>query len=84
MSEFEASLVYRVSSRTARAIQRNPVLKNQKNKKRKKKKREDSFFYTSKQGISTYPIIPLYNSSGLPGPEPGNPLSQWFSTFLML
>jgi hypothetical protein len=31
ISEFEASLVYRVSSRTARAIQRNPVLE----KKRK-------------------------------------------------
>ena len=27
ISEFEDSLVYRVSSRTARAIQRNPVLK---------------------------------------------------------
>jgi hypothetical protein len=30
ISEFEASLVYRVSSRTARAIQRIPVLKKQK------------------------------------------------------
>jgi hypothetical protein len=30
ISEFEASLVYKVSSRTARAIQRNPVLKNKK------------------------------------------------------
>jgi hypothetical protein len=30
ISEFEASLVYKVSSRTARAIQRNPVSKNQK------------------------------------------------------
>jgi hypothetical protein len=29
ISEFEAGLVYRVSSRTARAIQRNPVSKNQ-------------------------------------------------------
>jgi hypothetical protein len=29
-SEFETSLVYRVSSRTARAAQRNFVLKNQK------------------------------------------------------
>jgi hypothetical protein len=29
ISEFEASLAYRVSSRTARAIQRNPVLKKQ-------------------------------------------------------
>jgi hypothetical protein len=37
ISEFEASLVYRVSSRTGRAIQRNPVLKNQTKKKKKKK-----------------------------------------------
>ena len=28
LCEFEASLVYRVSSRTARATQRTPVLKN--------------------------------------------------------
>jgi hypothetical protein len=35
ISEFEASLVYKVSSRTARAIQRNPVSKNQKKKKKK-------------------------------------------------
>jgi hypothetical protein len=51
ISEFEASLVYRVSSRTARAIQRNPVSKNktknkqtktnkQTNKQKKKKKKE--------------------------------------------
>jgi hypothetical protein len=32
ISEFKASLVYRMSSRTARAIQRNPVSKNQKRK----------------------------------------------------
>jgi hypothetical protein len=41
ISEFKNSLVYRVSSRTARATQRNPVSKKQ-NKKikggRKKKK----------------------------------------------
>jgi hypothetical protein len=36
ISEFEASLVYKVSSRTARATQRNPVLKNQEKKKKKK------------------------------------------------
>jgi hypothetical protein len=30
--EFEASLIYKVSSRTARAIQRNPVLKNKQTK----------------------------------------------------
>jgi hypothetical protein len=37
ISEFEANLVYRVSSRIARATQRNPVLKNQKKKKKKDK-----------------------------------------------
>jgi hypothetical protein len=39
ISEFEASPVYRMSSRTARAIQRNPVSKKQ-NKKKKKKEKE--------------------------------------------
>jgi hypothetical protein len=34
ISEFEASLVYKVSSRTARATQRNPASKK-KNKKQK-------------------------------------------------
>jgi hypothetical protein len=38
ISEFEASLVYKVSSRTARTIQRNPVSKNQKKKKKERKK----------------------------------------------
>jgi hypothetical protein len=38
VSELKASLVYRVSSRTARAIQRNPVSKNQKKKEKKGKK----------------------------------------------
>jgi hypothetical protein len=37
ISEFEASRLYKVRSRTARAIQRNPVSKNQ-NKKQKNKK----------------------------------------------
>jgi hypothetical protein len=36
-SEFEASLVYKVSSRTTRAMQRNPVSKNQKEKKKRKR-----------------------------------------------
>jgi hypothetical protein len=47
ISEFEASLVYRVSSRTARDIQKNPVLKKTKTKtktttknKKQKNKRE--------------------------------------------
>jgi hypothetical protein len=37
-SEFEASLVYRVSSRTARAIQTKFVLKTKKKKREKKRK----------------------------------------------
>jgi hypothetical protein len=41
ISEFEASLVYKVSSRTARAIQRNPVSKNQKTKKQNKTKQKN-------------------------------------------
>jgi hypothetical protein len=42
ISEFEASLVYRVSSRTARATQRNPVSKNKtkQNKQTKNKNKK--------------------------------------------
>jgi hypothetical protein len=39
ISEFEASLVYKVSSRTDRAIQRNPVSKKRKKEKKKEKKK---------------------------------------------
>jgi hypothetical protein len=39
ISEFEASLVYRVSPRAARATQRNPVSKNKKTKTKNKKKK---------------------------------------------
>jgi hypothetical protein len=41
ISEFEASLVYRVSSRTTGAIQRCPVSKNKQKKKKKKKKKKE-------------------------------------------
>jgi hypothetical protein len=37
ISEFKACLVYKVSARTARAIQRNPDLKKTKTKKQKQK-----------------------------------------------
>ena len=37
ISEIETSLVYRVSSRTARAIQRNPLSEKTKNKQTNKK-----------------------------------------------
>jgi hypothetical protein len=39
ISEFEVSLVSKVSSRTARATQRIPVLKKKEKKKKKKKKK---------------------------------------------
>jgi hypothetical protein len=39
ISEFQDSLVYKVSSRTARPIQRKPVSKNQIKKKRKEKEK---------------------------------------------
>jgi hypothetical protein len=45
ISEFEASLVYRVSSRAAKATQRNPVSKNPKKKKKKKKKKKRKKFH---------------------------------------
>jgi hypothetical protein len=38
ISEFEAILVYKVSSRTARATQQNPVSKNNNNNNNKKPK----------------------------------------------
>jgi hypothetical protein len=47
ISEFEASLVYRVSSRTVRATQRDPVSKSQKKKKEKEKEKR-SLFSTKK------------------------------------
>jgi spore germination cell wall hydrolase CwlJ-like protein len=41
ISEFEASLVYKVSSRTARATQRSPVSKTTTTKKKKKKRKKE-------------------------------------------
>jgi hypothetical protein len=40
ISEFEANLVYRVRSRTAKTAQRNPVLKNQNKKQQTKKQKQ--------------------------------------------
>jgi hypothetical protein len=50
ISEFEASLVYRVSSRTARTAQRNPVSKkpktNKQTNKNKKGKIKRNYLYS--------------------------------------
>jgi hypothetical protein len=50
MSEFEASLVYRVSSRTARAIQRNPVLKKQQQQQQKQTNKQRNHSDYTKEG----------------------------------
>jgi hypothetical protein len=42
ISEFKASLVYKVNSRTARAIQRNPVSKSRKKNVFEKKIRKEA------------------------------------------
>jgi hypothetical protein len=49
ISEFEASLVYKVRSRTARAIQRNPVSKNKKNPTKQNKTKQNK---TKKKSLS--------------------------------
>jgi hypothetical protein len=54
MSEFEASLVYKVSSRTARAIQRNPF----------SEKKTSSIIY-SKHGKSEHPYLPDFSEIAL-------------------
>jgi hypothetical protein len=43
ISEFEASLVYKVSSRTARTTQRNPVSKKKPNQNRTKRQFNKAF-----------------------------------------
>jgi hypothetical protein len=43
VSEFEASLVYRVSSRTAKTAQRNPISKNKNNKQTNKQTNKKEF-----------------------------------------
>jgi hypothetical protein len=69
ISEFEASLVYKVSSRTARAIQRNPVSKNKKNKNKNKNKKKyqeyQMFFMRTWAGFSSLPrqLTRVSNSS---------------------
>jgi hypothetical protein len=57
ISEFQDSLVYRVSSRTARTIQRNPVSKKKKKKKKFRKvknminRKPNKILQTSSNGL---------------------------------
>jgi hypothetical protein len=51
ISEFEASLVYKVSSRTARAIHRNPVSKKTQKPKTKPKQKKSMNLKTFTRSI---------------------------------
>jgi hypothetical protein len=57
ISEFEASLVYKVRSRTARATQRNPVSINKKEKKKNKQ--------TKVMGVTVPIILNCYKTKRL-------------------
>jgi hypothetical protein len=58
ISEFEASLVYKVSSRAARTTQRNPV-----SKKKKKKKGTVPWFFSIRTELCKHCILLLGNST---------------------
>jgi hypothetical protein len=60
ISEFEASLVYKVSSRTARATQRNPVSKNKQTKtqKPKQQQQQQQKINSIVQALRHIPLIP--------------------------
>jgi hypothetical protein len=57
ISEFKANLVYKVSSRTARAIQRNPVSKNKQNKTKTKKKNKKLLFVPRSVYAGSYSLV---------------------------
>jgi hypothetical protein len=60
--EFGASLVYRVSSRTARAIQRNPVSNKQTNKQTNKTQNKQKTQYKTNKNKNKLTEILSYNS----------------------
>jgi hypothetical protein len=75
--EFEASLDYRVSFRTARATQRNPVLKKKERKKerKKEKKRKEKKRKEKKRKEKELLFAPLCSSLDV--------TSQWISLSLL-
>jgi hypothetical protein len=59
LCEFQASLVCRVSSRTARGLQRNPVSKKKKKKKKKKKDKSELLIEASNFAKLKYHVLEL-------------------------
>jgi hypothetical protein len=64
ISEFEASLVYKLSSRTARATQRNPVSKKTKTKTKQKKKDSVSWIPLGEEARHNVTSLPFQHSGG--------------------
>jgi hypothetical protein len=65
ISKFKASLVYRVSSRTARATQRNPVKNKTKQNKTKCKKTNKPIKQTNKKTTFQPQIYSVYKNTGM-------------------
>jgi hypothetical protein len=82
ISEFEASLVYKVGSKTARAIQRNPVSKKKKKKKNKKQNKIKKHKQKNKQKNQTPNLPPKRILSGLYSFLNSNPIKLILGKFL--
>jgi hypothetical protein len=78
ISEFEASLVYRMSSRTARAIQRNPVSKKQKQKQIKQTSKQKNKKYLLYRSIPNRLSVSLASTSG-PRTTPRRFWEEWLT-----
>jgi hypothetical protein len=81
ISEFKASLVYKVSSRTAKAIQRNPVLKNKQTKQNKKEWLTSELYSKSRTGfVRNCPTLFTMTVSvpfqSIEAPDPPHPSSS--------
>jgi hypothetical protein len=87
ISEFEANLVYKESSRTARATQRNPVSKYQKKKKKKMEKVLNLLVGNiNRKHVSLEMCVPLSSQAlrtlqqGGPETSPSEPLTAGMTT----
>ena len=83
ISEFEESLVYKVSSWTARAIQRNAVSKNQNNNKTKTNKQKHFLRFIVAFINMLYPKIKHYNLSCSLSQQLNSSLYQIFCSILL-
>jgi hypothetical protein len=85
ISEFEANLVYKVSSRTTKTILRNPVSKdqNQNQKQKQKKRRRKKKKKKQTQGLEVSVAVQQLWMNWEPEREPGNEKGQAGQRFLI-